>query len=107
MVKTFLRLLYFYVSKTFDIWEDKIKTNCSFLNKKLCVSKTNLHVITGTVFRASQTNSRKGFKFLPDVVMSHKIEKKLENVLNITFLEKNHGVRVLSHNKGPHSVCKL
>lgn len=49
----------------------------------------------------------KDLNFLPDVVMSHKIEKKLENVLNITFLEKNHGVRVLSHNKGPHSVCKL
>lgn len=73
----------------------------------MCVHETNLHVITGTVFRASWTNSCKGFKFLPDVVMSHKIEKKLENVLNITFLEKNHGVRVLSHNKGPHSVCKL
>lgn len=78
VVKTFLRLLYFYVSKTFDIWEDKIKTNCSFLNKKLCVSKTNLHVITGTVFRASRTNSRKEFNFLPDVVMSHKIEKNLK-----------------------------
>lgn len=62
------------------IWEDKIKTNCSFLNKKLCICKTNLHVITGTVFRASRTNSRKGFKFLPDVVMSHKIEKKLHKM---------------------------
>lgn len=26
VVKTFLRLLYFYVSKTFDIWEDKKQT---------------------------------------------------------------------------------
>lgn len=69
--------------------------------------QSTVDVITGTVFRASRTNSCKGFNFLPDVVMSHKIEKKLENVLNITFLEKNHGVRVLSHNKGPHSVCKL
>lgn len=33
VVKTFLRLLYFYVSKTFDIGGQK--TNCSFLNKKL------------------------------------------------------------------------
>lgn len=33
VVKTFLRLLYFYVSKTFDMGGQK--TNCSFLNKKL------------------------------------------------------------------------
>lgn len=56
------------------------KTNCSFLNKKLCVHETNLHVITGTVFGASRTNSCKGFNFLPDVVMSHKIEKKLHKM---------------------------
>lgn len=48
----------------------------------MCVHETNLHVITGTVFRASRTNSCKGYNFLPDVVMSHKIEKKLQNVLN-------------------------